>query len=121
MGRRVVFDGCHPVEQKNGNFAALRRLCHPMERNWMEVGRMSRSFILSTCFCICFSFEKVQEECKMKWKIKNEVEKTELSELSNLQIPYIIFIDNWNILTLPTKLTLLYIRPNNPRTTDVWD
>ncbi|CAA7410406.1 unnamed protein product [Spirodela intermedia] len=26
MGRRVIFGGCHPVKQKNGNFAALRQL-----------------------------------------------------------------------------------------------
>ncbi|CAA7407821.1 unnamed protein product [Spirodela intermedia] len=26
MGRRVVSGGCHPAEQKNGDFAALRRL-----------------------------------------------------------------------------------------------
>ncbi|CAA7392270.1 unnamed protein product [Spirodela intermedia] len=26
MGRRIVSGGCHPTEQKNGDFAALRRL-----------------------------------------------------------------------------------------------
>ncbi|CAA7394590.1 unnamed protein product [Spirodela intermedia] len=26
MGRRVVSGGCHPVERKNSDFAALRRL-----------------------------------------------------------------------------------------------
>ncbi|CAA7393101.1 unnamed protein product [Spirodela intermedia] len=26
MGRRVVFGGCHPAKQKNGDFAALWRL-----------------------------------------------------------------------------------------------
>ncbi|CAA6653907.1 unnamed protein product [Spirodela intermedia] len=26
MGRRVIFGGCHPVEWKNGDFAALWRL-----------------------------------------------------------------------------------------------
>ncbi|CAA7403821.1 unnamed protein product [Spirodela intermedia] len=26
MGRRVVSGGCHPAEQKNGDFAALQRL-----------------------------------------------------------------------------------------------
>ncbi|CAA7402010.1 unnamed protein product [Spirodela intermedia] len=45
MGRRVIFDSCHPVERKNSDFAALRwflRLsgdCHLTERSWMEVGR----------------------------------------------------------------------------------
>ncbi|CAA6675219.1 unnamed protein product [Spirodela intermedia] len=35
MGRRVVSGGCHPAEQKNDDF-----------RSWMEVGRVSGSFIL---------------------------------------------------------------------------
>ncbi|CAA7393063.1 unnamed protein product [Spirodela intermedia] len=26
MGRRVISGGCHPAEQKNGDFAALRQL-----------------------------------------------------------------------------------------------
>ncbi|CAA6657050.1 unnamed protein product [Spirodela intermedia] len=62
MGRRVVSGGCHPAERKNGDFASspaavtrrsgktvtlrLSGDCHPMERNWMEVGRVLGSFIL---------------------------------------------------------------------------
>ncbi|CAA7397856.1 unnamed protein product [Spirodela intermedia] len=49
MGCRIVFGSSHPVERKNGDFAALRRLvpkfdvtydCHLIERSWMEVGRV---------------------------------------------------------------------------------
>ncbi|CAA7403820.1 unnamed protein product [Spirodela intermedia] len=64
MGRQVVSGSCHLAEQKNSDFAALRWLspdgedgkmvtlrlsggCHLMERSWMEVGHVSRSFILS--------------------------------------------------------------------------
>ncbi|CAA6674534.1 unnamed protein product [Spirodela intermedia] len=54
MGRRVISGGCHPAERKNGDFAALRRLSPDGEE-----------------------LDGVQEECKMKWKIKNEVEKKE--------------------------------------------
>ncbi|CAA6665059.1 unnamed protein product [Spirodela intermedia] len=44
MGRRVVSGGCHSAEWKNGDF--LSGGCHPTERSWMEVGRVSGSFIL---------------------------------------------------------------------------
>ncbi|CAA6675039.1 unnamed protein product [Spirodela intermedia] len=75
MGRRIVSGGCHPAERKNGDFCSSPASCHPTEKSWMEVWAR-------------------HEECKTKWKIKNEVEKTELSELSNLQISYIILADN---------------------------
>ncbi|CAA7394771.1 unnamed protein product [Spirodela intermedia] len=80
MGRRVVSGGCHPVERKNGNFAALWRLSPDGKE-----------------------LDGVQEEaCKTKWKIKNEVEeksliskkkKREQCEKSRNED-----IDNWNIL-----------------------
>ncbi|CAA7393166.1 unnamed protein product [Spirodela intermedia] len=45
MGRRVISNGCHLAEQKNGDFASgktatlrLSGSCHPTERSWMEVG-----------------------------------------------------------------------------------
>ncbi|CAA6675437.1 unnamed protein product [Spirodela intermedia] len=45
MGRRLVFDGCHPAEWKNGDFVALRQLS-PDGEELDRVGRMSGSFIL---------------------------------------------------------------------------
>ncbi|CAA6665920.1 unnamed protein product [Spirodela intermedia] len=42
MGHRLVSGGCHPAEQKNGDFA-LSRGCHSTKRSWMEVGRGASS------------------------------------------------------------------------------
>ncbi|CAA6658089.1 unnamed protein product [Spirodela intermedia] len=61
MDRQIISNGCHPVEQKNGDFRSIKwvvelslaavtwrsekmatlRLssgCHPTKRSWMEVG-----------------------------------------------------------------------------------
>ncbi|CAA7394455.1 unnamed protein product [Spirodela intermedia] len=53
MGRRIVSGGCHLAQRKNGDFAALRRLSPDGEEldgggAHMEVGRVSRSFILKS-------------------------------------------------------------------------
>ncbi|CAA6675140.1 unnamed protein product [Spirodela intermedia] len=41
VGRRIVSDGCHP---RSGKTVTLRLSggCHPTERSWMEVGRVSK-------------------------------------------------------------------------------
>ncbi|CAA6664433.1 unnamed protein product [Spirodela intermedia] len=89
MDRQIVFGGCHSVKRKTCDFVVFRRL----SRNEEELDGLQ------------------EEVCKMKWKIKNEVEKEE------------IYIDNWNILassccadlrmklpdTRPTSIQLLSV------------
>ncbi|CAA7407826.1 unnamed protein product [Spirodela intermedia] len=45
MGRQVVSGGCHPAEQKNGDFAALRQL-------WRLVSRWIVLFPTTACSSI---------------------------------------------------------------------
>ncbi|CAA7394458.1 unnamed protein product [Spirodela intermedia] len=70
MGRRVISDGCHPVEQKNGDFAgasssgphskrrlfitseeALHRIWYTLRR-WQLISRRIVLFSTTTCSSI---------------------------------------------------------------------
>ncbi|CAA7407942.1 unnamed protein product [Spirodela intermedia] len=81
MSRQVISGDCHPVEQKNDDFATLWHLspdreelngvtlrlsggCHLMEKSWMEVGHEASSsglrskrrlFIASALYAKSFS------------------------------------------------------------------
>ncbi|CAA7388784.1 unnamed protein product [Spirodela intermedia] len=48
MGRRTIFGGCHPVEQKNGDFAALWRLSPDGDELDGGGARVRESFILKS-------------------------------------------------------------------------
>ncbi|CAA7392257.1 unnamed protein product [Spirodela intermedia] len=44
MSRQIISGGCHPAEQKNGDFSGKMATlwlfggCHSTKRSWMEVG-----------------------------------------------------------------------------------
>ncbi|CAA6674579.1 unnamed protein product [Spirodela intermedia] len=85
MGRRIVFGGCHPVERKNGDFATLWRLS-PDGEELDGGGAHVRELHPQVCVARGGSSSHLvrsqevatlqEEECKTKWKIKNEVEKS---------------------------------------------